>query len=79
MDIYIPSINTGIEYDGQRWHKDTKKDLIKDKCCYEKGINLIRIRENKLPQLNSTSIVFETVPSKDNHLSLQNCILSILK
>lgn len=79
LDIYIPSINTGIEYDGQRWHKDTKKDLIKDKYCYEKGINLIRIRENKLPQLNSTSIVFETVPSKDNHLSLQNCILSILK
>ena len=46
LDIYIPSLNVGIEYDGARWHKDFKNDLKKDSLCEKLGIYLIRIREN---------------------------------
>ena len=45
IDIWIPSINTGIEYDGSYFHKDTDKDLLKTTNCQKKGIRLIRIRE----------------------------------
>lgn len=45
LDIYIPSINTAIEYDGQAWHEDRKKDEQKNKLCEEKQIILYRIRE----------------------------------
>ena len=45
IDIYIPSLQTGIEYDGQHYHKNIKRDLQKDDVCREHGINLIRIRE----------------------------------
>ena len=45
LDIYIPSLKVGIEYDGQKWHTDIKKDEEKNKLCYDNGIKLIRIRE----------------------------------
>ncbi len=48
LDIYIPSINTAIEYDGVAWH-DTEeaknREIKKNKACLRKGIKLIRIRE----------------------------------
>ena len=78
MDVYIPSIKTGIEYDGKRWHKNIKNDLMKDKYCHENGIRLIRIRESGLPLLNSTSVIFETIPNKDNHIELEKCIIKVL-
>lgn len=47
LDIYIPSIKTGIEYDGIFWHK--KEMLAREKkkynLCKENGIRLFRIRE----------------------------------
>ena len=27
IDIYIPSLHTGIEYDGFAWHQNIKKDI----------------------------------------------------
>ena len=49
MDIFIPSRNIAIEYDGETWHKSIEKDIEKSKLCKEKNIKLIRIRENKCP------------------------------
>lgn len=46
LDIFIPSINLALEYDGKHWHKNKKKDKIKDNLCLEKNILLIRISEN---------------------------------
>ena len=44
LDIYIPSIKTAIEYDGEKWHKNRKEsDEVKSKLCAEKDIYLIRI------------------------------------
>lgn len=53
LDIYIPSIKTAIEYDGQAYHK-REKDLRKNKLCISKGIFLYRIRENKLGEVKET-------------------------
>ena len=49
LDVYIPSIKTGIEYDGVAWHKDKSlsKERRKFQICKEKGITLYRLKENK--------------------------------
>ena len=46
LDIFIPSINTAIEYDGQAYHKDVARDRRKNTMCKEKGIAMCRVREN---------------------------------
>ncbi len=56
LDIFIPSLNVGIEYDGRVYHTDSKiqiRDSQKYKICKEHGILLIRIREmsNYVPLL----------------------------
>ena len=47
LDIYIPELKLGIEYDGKAWHTDTnsERDLRKYKICQENGIKLWRINE----------------------------------
>ena len=56
LDIYIPSKNIAIEYDGYFWHKDKeKKDLEKNQKCKKDGIKLYRLREG-LMSLNDSSI-----------------------
>ena len=56
IDIYIPQISIGIEYDGYRYHSDFKSDLDKDILCEKNGIKLIRIREKECPNYISNSI-----------------------
>ncbi len=48
LDIFIPSINYAIEYDGFAWHgkgNDLKRDLKKYDLCHCRNIKMIRIRE----------------------------------
>ena len=47
LDIFIPSINWAIEYDGKVWHKEDKLRREKQKYqkCHKQGIKLLRIRE----------------------------------
>ena len=59
LDIYIPSIFVAIEYDGDVWHKSKKRitnDLKKNNLCKENGIELIRIREPKLNDIDNCTI-----------------------
>lgn len=58
LDIYIPSLKIGVEYDGDRWHKNIEKDIEKNNICTFNNLTLIRIREPKCPALNSSSIDF---------------------
>ena len=54
LDIYIPSLNVGIEYDGFYWHQDVQRDINKDSTCENIGIKLLRIREPKCPIYKSS-------------------------
>ena len=45
LDIYIPSLSIAIEYDGEAWHQNIKKDEKKNNICAKNKILLIRIRE----------------------------------
>ena len=56
IDIYLPKYNFGIEYDGQAWHKNYNRDIEKDDVCFEKGIELLRVREYGCREYDSTSI-----------------------
>ena len=51
LDIFIPSIKYGIEYDGKVWHKRDKivREEKKYQLCKEQGIKLIRFREESTP------------------------------
>lgn len=80
LDIFIPSKNVAIEYDGEAWHESKKKTQIderKNQLCKEFGITLIRIREPRLKEIDDC-IVFERSDSTNND-SLSIVILDVLK
>ncbi|MBE5969708.1 MAG: hypothetical protein E7242_05690 [Lachnospiraceae bacterium] len=48
LDIFIPDLKTGIEYDGVAWHNNKnseKRDREKYLLCKDNGIKLIRVSE----------------------------------
>lgn len=49
LDIYIPTIQVAIEYDGIQWHtdKESLREQKKYQICRENGIKLIRVREDE--------------------------------
>ena len=50
IDVFIPILNVGIEYDGIYYHNSKEaleKEKIKNKILSENGIFLIRIKESK--------------------------------
>lgn len=55
FDIWIPSLNTAVEYDGGRWHGNVQRDIAKDEACAKHGISLIRVRDAKCPEYTSTA------------------------
>ncbi len=49
LDVFVPSMNLGIEYDGEAYHyseRQRKRDLEKYLYCKSKFIQLIRVVEN---------------------------------
>lgn len=59
IDIYIPSLKLGIEYDGGFWHRNIEKDIKKDLLCKKNGIKLIRVRDSSCPDYESSSIIIK--------------------
>lgn len=55
IDVYIPKMLLGIEYDGLNFHQNLNIDQLKDQICENKGIRLIRIKEknkaNPIPNI----------------------------
>ncbi len=50
LDIYIPSLNLGIEFNGDYWHsfeRVKENDKIKNALCEQRGITLLRIKESE--------------------------------
>lgn len=50
LDIFIPSLKIGVEYDGDTWHQDLIYDLEKDCQCKENEVKVFHIREPKCPE-----------------------------
>jgi hypothetical protein len=60
LDIFIPDLNIGIEYDGFRWHsKKIQKDIDKNNFYKENGIEVLRIREDPLNKINSFDYIYD--------------------
>lgn len=68
LDIYIPSLKTGIEYDSYGFHRDrVHNDTFKDISCSKCGVRMIRLREYGLPKLGSDSVqILATKPVRLN-------------
>ncbi len=68
LDIYIPSLKFGIEYDGVYWHhkKQTahEREQRKYDICKKNGIQLLRVREQKKDEAEA--------PAADRCLFLTN-------
>ena len=73
LDIFIPSISTAVEYDGEIWHKSNKKVFLDDKkskTCVENGITLIRIREPNIPAVDNCFCLVRNDSVSDKSLSI---------
>lgn len=77
IDIFIPSLNLGIEYDGERWHKDVERDIKKSMIIANQNISLIRIREHACPTINDSSKQFFVNPFDES--SLNQCIVDLMQ
>ena len=77
IDIYIPSLNLGIEFDGSFWHKDKRAlDKIKTEQLERAGFKIIRIREAPLKKINEYDIISEVPFSPKN---LVNNLLRMIR
>ena len=48
LDLYFPSLNKAVEFNGVYWHsieEVKQRDIVKQKICKEKGIDLLVIEE----------------------------------
>jgi very-short-patch-repair endonuclease len=62
IDIYIPSLRLGIEYDGARFHHATQsvlRDTKKNDQLASLGVNLLRIRAVGLDEINGVPCIVE--------------------
>ena len=68
IDIYIPSLSLGIEYDGSYWHIGrSKSDSHKTKLCLQHDITLLRIREGEQSLgFDSNQIFYKPTPGYTN-------------
>ncbi len=78
LDIFIPSLRVGIEYDGQQWHQDRKKDEEKNRKCRENRIVLYRIRESECWFWKEDAYLRLIPTSTQNDLELNNAIAVLL-
>lgn len=62
-DIFIPSKNIAIEYDGFYYHKNNLNDIKKDNYFKQEGIVLIRVKEGVETSTTDNIIGVKRVPS----------------
>lgn len=76
IDVFIPSLNLGIEYDGRVWHKDQERDKKKYQSCIKNNIILIRVSEINVEDSDSIcDQIFYTEPCDTNdYTKLNNSI-----
>ena len=82
LDILIPDINTGIEFDGAYFHKgeaNDSREKRKYSKCQELGIKLIRIKDSQAMGTRDNSDYTIGVDKLHNYDSLNNVIRLLLQ
>ena len=71
LDIFIPDIKLGIEYDGAAWHPSERhtSEVRKYQICRENGIKLLRVKE-KITDFDKGSADY--LLSTDNVYDIKN-------
>ena len=77
IDVFLPDLNCGIEYDGARWHRNARKDEQKSKLIKEHNIRLIRVRENDCPDIRSNDFIIRVNKYDQNINSLKPVVEKI--
>ncbi|MDB4377297.1 zinc-ribbon domain-containing protein, partial [Akkermansiaceae bacterium] len=58
IDIYVPEINLGIEFDGSYWHKGKSElDKLKTKKLHQEGFHIIRVRQEPLKRIFDNDVM----------------------
>lgn len=83
LDVYIPSLKTGIEYDGIAWHNSKKaqaRERKKYQICQRNNIKLLRIREGNVEPVVSDTCDqgFSTSFSNRNYCELDKTIREVV-
>jgi len=81
LDIYIPSIRTGIEYDGIFWHDKNAlpREEKKYQICKENQVRLFRIKEGTLTGFSENADRIWYIPKKCDNAQLDLYIKDFLK
>jgi Zn finger protein HypA/HybF involved in hydrogenase expression len=82
IDIYIPDIKVGIEYDGIYYHSSQdskKKEILKDNFFKKKGIRVIRVKESSINKVLLNTIKFDYRNRKDFEEAIKILIIKISK
>ena len=66
IDIFLPNLLIGVEYDGIYFHKNKLRDKEKDKICLENGIKIIHIAESKLEDKIEKNYIYYNVNKFNN-------------
>lgn len=80
IDIYLPTLQIGIEYDGMYFHSTDQarlRERIKDAEIRECGVRLIRVKETSTATVDSDDIIF-CVPDT-NYRYLKSVLAKILR
>ena len=80
LDVFIPSLKIGIEYDGEFYHKNSlSKDVEKSLIMLDNGIHLIRIRESNCPELIVPGVEVYTFEYSSTYEKLVPILKHIIK
>lgn len=66
LDIYLPDLNIGLEYDGVYFHTNKKRDLEKDKICKNIGIKVFHIAECRDYNKIENNYIYYNVNNESN-------------
>lgn len=81
LDIFIPSVKTGIEYDGVFWHDQSglSREVKKYHICKENHIRLFRIKEGSFTDFADNADRIWFIPQKCDYQLLDFYITDLLK
>lgn len=71
IDIFIPKIKLGIEYDGVYYHcskESIEREKKKDRYCQNVGIRLLRVKETRISMDTEKDIFYRKIGKKSTTL-----------